>query len=208
LKPFEDHYLRQMLQYHHETIQERRQLDMKKMVFVLAACLLFAAPAMAKEGFYIGAFIPTETISGDAGAGLDSGPGWGFRAGYGVNRYLSFEGKYATTKHDIQNTSSSMNLKSLAADVKLNFPLTSLDRAQVMTVEPYLSGGIAHYESTYAGSTAKSDGFQWGFGVELYLFKELSVQAGWTRSEVSFDSTPKRDGNVKTVDFGVIYHFL
>ncbi len=181
----------------------------KVLLLAVAACLLFAAPVMAKEGFYLGAFIPVESVSGDAGTNVDSGTGWGLRAGVGFNQYVSIEGKYSKTKHDIKNLpgTSSTDFNSVAGDVKLSFPLTSLDSAQVMTLEPYLMAGYAHYESTKP-SSVKSDGFQWGFGVELYLFKELSIQAGWTTTSVSFDSTPKRDGDVRTVDFGLIYHFI
>jgi hypothetical protein len=179
----------------------------KTALVVIVACVLSATPVMAKEGFYIGGFIPTESLSGDSLSDAKSGSGWGLRAGVGFNRYLAIEGKYSTTKHDSKSTGASADLNCLAGDVKLNFPLTSLDHAQVMTLEPYIMAGYAHYELSNH-STIKSDGFQWGFGIELYLFRELSVQAGWTRSEVSFDSTPKLDGNVKTVDVGLIYHFL
>lgn len=172
---------------------------MKKVGFlVVAVLLLVASPVIAKEGFYLGAFYPTETISGDAGTGTSSGGGWGVRAGEGFNRYLSIEGRYSDTKHD------SAHLKGLAGDLKLNFPLTSLDSAQVMTVEPYLMGGYAHYEVSGSG-TPKSDGFQYGIGIELYLFRELSIQAGWTDSKVKFEGA---SGDVKTVDFGFIYHFI
>ena len=172
---------------------------MKKVgLLVLAVLLLVASPVIAKEGFYLGAFYPTETISGDAGTGTSSGGGWGVRAGEGFNRYLSIEGRYSDTSHD------SNHLKGLAGDLKLNFPLTSLDSAQVMTVEPYLMGGYAHYEVSGLG-TPKSDGFQYGIGIELYLFRELSIQAGWTDSKVKFEGA---SGEVKTVDFGFIYHFI
>jgi hypothetical protein len=170
----------------------------KSLLFVLAICLLGAAPAMAKEGFYIGAFYPTESINGDAGNGSSSGGGWGLRAGAGMNRYFAFEAHYSDTKHN------SVDLKSLAGDAKLSFPLTTLDSAHVMSVEPYAMAGFAHYESGNS-TTVKSDGFQWGIGVELYLFKELSVNAGWTTTNVKFDSAT---GDVRTVDFGLIYHFL
>ncbi len=180
---------------------------MKKIVIVAVAALLVSvSPVLAKEGFYIGAFLPTETISGDAGNGSSSGSGWGLRAGRGFNRYFAVEAHYSTTSHDITGQSSA-DLKCLAADLKLNFPLTSLDSAQVMTVEPYIMGGYAHYEFGKS-SSVKSDGLQFGLGIELYLFRELSIHAGWTKSTISFDSTPKSDGDVKTVDFGLIYHFI
>jgi Outer membrane protein beta-barrel domain len=171
---------------------------MKKVILLIAVLLLIASPAMAKEGFYLGLFYPTETISGDAGSGTSSGGGWGVRAGTGFNRYFSIEGRYSDTTHD------SHHLKGLAGDLKLNFPLTSLDSAQIMTVEPYIMGGYAHYEISGAG-TPKSDGLQYGIGIELYLFRELSVQVGWTDSKVKFQGNT---GDVKTVDFGFIYHFI
>lgn len=173
---------------------------MKKALFLVAVLVLVASPVIAKEGFYLGAFYPAETISGDAGSttGSSSGGGWGVRVGEGLNRYLSIEGRYSDTTHD------SDHLRGLAGDLKLNFPLTSLDSAQVMTLEPYIMGGYAHYESSEAG-TPKSDGFQYGIGVELYLFRELSIQAGWTDSKVKFQGL---SGDVKTVDFGFIYHFI
>jgi len=176
---------------------------MKRALLLVAVLLLIASPVMAKEGFYLGAFYPAETISGDAGAGTSSGGGWGVRVGEGFNKYLSIEGRYSDTKHDVTGGTSA-HLKGLAGDLKLNFPLTSLDSAQVMTVEPYIMGGYAHYESSVSG-TPKSDGFQYGIGIELYLFRELSVQAGWTDSKVKFQGN---SGDVKTVDFGFIYHFI
>jgi hypothetical protein len=171
---------------------------MKKTLALVALLLLVASPVVAKEGFYLGLFYPAETISGDAGTGTSSGGGWGVRLGEGFNRYFSIEGRYSDTTHN------STHLKGLAGDLKLNFPLTSLDSAQVMTVEPYLMGGYAHYEFSATG-TPKSDGLQYGIGVELYLFRELSVQAGWTDSQVKFSG---QTGDVKTIDFGFIYHFI
>jgi len=169
----------------------------RSLLLAVAVLVLMVSPVMAKEGFYLGAFVPTNTVSGAAGTNVDSETGWGLRVGKGFNRYLALEANYSKTK----------DLTGFAGDVKLNFPLTTLDSAQVMSVEPYLLFGFGHYEmsNTYK---AKSDGAQWGFGVELYLFRELSVHAGWTRTAVSFDTTPNLNGDVKTVDFGVIYHFL
>ena len=176
------------------------------LLVAVAVCLFFATPVMAKEGFYIGAFYPSESISGDAGTNVDSGGGWGVRAGVGFNRYLAIEGHYSTTKHDITGGEST-DLKCLAGDLKLNFPLTSLDSAQVMTVEPYIMGGYGHYEISNTESF-KSDGFQYGIGLELYLFRELSVQAGWTDTRLEFKDGGSVKGDVKTVDFGLNYHFM
>ncbi len=181
---------------------------MKRIVLMaVAVCLLFATPVMAKEGFYLGVFYPSESISGDAGDNISSGGGWGVRAGVGFNRYMAIEGHYSVTRHDITG-GESKDLKCLAGDIKLNFPLTSLDSAQVMTLEPYIMAGYGHYEINPGNENFKSDGFQYGIGIELYLFRELSVQAGWTDTRVEFKDGGTFKGDVKTVDFGLNYHFL
>lgn len=178
----------------------------KSLLLVIAVLVFIASPAMAKEGFYLGAFIPNNTISMDAGPEPDSAMGWGLRGGVGFSRYVAIEADYSRTKHDITGGGSA-DLDGISANVKLSFPLTSLDSAQIMTVEPYLLLGYGHYELD-AASNVKSDGLQWGFGIELYLFRELSINVGWTRSSTSWDTTPKVDGDIKTIDFGVIYHFI
>jgi outer membrane protein with beta-barrel domain len=179
----------------------------KTFLWAVAACMLFAKPVMAKEGFYLGVFLPNSTISGDAGTGTSSGKGWGVRAGLGLNRYIAIEADYTATKHDVTG-GAKLDLKGLAGDVKLHFPLTSLDRAQVMTLEPYILIGYDHVEAAGSSQTFKSDGVQYGVGLELYLFHELSVSAGWTKTAVSFDTTPKTEGDIKTIDFGITYHFI
>ena len=183
---------------------------MKKwLVLAVAAVTFIATPAMAKEGFYLGAYLlPSVTISGDAGTGIDSGSGYGFRAGLGFNRYFSIEGTYSKTKHDLSGGSTA-DLTGLAADLKLNFPLTSLDSAQVMTLEPYvLLGYSINYELKSPSGSSSGNGARFGIGIELYLFRELSVNAGWTRTNLSFDSPINADGNIRTFDVGVIYHFI
>ena len=181
---------------------------MKKLALLVAAVfLIIASPVMAKEGFYIGVYMPTATISGVAGTGIDSGNGLGFRAGMGLNRYLAIEGTYEKTSHDaILGTTA--DLKGAAANVKLNFPLTTLDSRQIMSVEPYAKFGYGSYELSLPGSSGKSNGTQYGIGIELYLFRELSINAGWTKTKVDFDFTPKESGDIKTIDIGLMYHFL
>ena len=184
----------------------------KAFLWAITACLLLAAPVMAKEGLYIGAFRPTNTISGDAGTNIDSGAGWGLRAGVGLSRYVAIEGNYSSTKHDVKNVpgTTSTGLRGLAGDLKLHFPLTSLDSAQVMTLEPYLLLGYGHYEFDKP-STVKSNGGQWGVGIELYLFRELSINAGMTRTKATFKNTGAGadvSGDIKTIDFGISYHFI
>ena len=184
---------------------------MKKLFLLVVAAMTFVAtPAMAKEGLYIGAYlIQNAKISGDAGTDIDTGSGYGFRAGLGFNRYLSIEGNYERTSYDVKG-GGTVDLNGLAVDLKLNFPLTSLDSANVMTLEPYIKFGYGiNYDLKPEGASSSSgSGARFGLGIELYLFRELSANVGWTRTNISFDSPLNKDGNVRAFDIGLMYHFM
>lgn len=166
--------------------------------YLLSAVVVYVAlvsQVMAKEGLYAGLFIPTSSISGGGLSGTNTG--WGLRVGNGFNRYFAIEG----------NKTAVPDLNGYALDLKINFPLTTLDSAQIMSLEPYALVGYDYFELNES-SKLKGSGIQYGVGIELYLFRELSVNAGWTKSAASFDSTPKTDGTITTIDFGVLYHFI
>jgi opacity protein-like surface antigen len=173
-------------------------------VIAIVVATLFAAPAFAKEGAYIGAYVvPTAKISG---SGFDDGSGYGFRAGLGFNRYFALEGSIEMVEHDFGGGSA--DVTGAAVDAKINFPLTSLDSANVMTLEPYIRLGIGASDiDNGGGSSSSGTGLRFGFGIELYLFRELSVNAGWTDTDVSYDN-PDRDADVRNVDVGLTYHFM
>jgi hypothetical protein len=181
---------------------------MKKSVLLsVVVFMLLATPVMAKEGFYVGAYaLPKTEVSI---TGIDEGSGYGFRAGLGFNRYLAIEGSYEKAEQDMTNGSEA-DLNGWAADLKINFPLTSLDRHEVMTLEPFIRLGYGDYELEVPNQKPTSgNGLRFGAGIELYLFKELSISGGWTRTKVSFD-TPftKTDARIKIIDVGLNYHFM
>lgn len=181
---------------------------MKKLLLsAVAALALMASPALAKEGLYVGAyFVPSADISGIGG--VDTGTGYGFRAGIGVGRYFSIEGSYETTEHDIDIAGGTLDMTGLAVDAKVNFPLTSLDSGNVMTLEPYVRLGYGiDYEVETDVFEDSGSGFRIGVGIELYLFQELSINGGWTRTEISFDDS-NEDGAVRVFDVGLNYHFM
>ncbi len=188
-----------------------------KRLLILAVCAVIfaAAPAAAKEGLYLGGYIPINDIDL---SGVESGSGWGLRIGNGLNRYFSVEVGYSETSHDATG-GLSYDMTTVALDLRINFPLTTLDSNQIMSLEPYILLGAGAYDlsgdtAVVAGadSSVKGTGTQFGFGIELYLFHELSVHAGWTKANMSFTSGTGTagdiDADVTTLDFGVIYHFL
>ena len=183
---------------------------MKKALMLMVLALAFiATPAMAKEGLFVGAYVlPTVKLSGDALSGVESGSGYGFRAGLGFNKYLSIEGTYEKSQHDITG-GPTLKMSGLAVDLRLNFPLTTLDSAKIMSLEPYVLFGYGLKYEVKAGTVSSSgNGPRYGFGIEQYLFRELSINAGWTRTSISFDSPVNKDGTIRTFDVGLTYHFL
>jgi len=183
---------------------------MKKLMLVAVfAVILVAAPVMAKEGFFVGAsLIPSVDISGEAGNGLGDGSGYAFRLGLGFNKYFSIEGVLERMEMDITG-GGTMDLDGIGVNARLNFPLTTLDSAKVMSFEPYVLVGYGIYEAQAPGGQSNDgNGFRMGIGIEQYLFKELSVNIGYTSTSVTFDTNPERDGTIRVIDVGLIYHFL
>jgi len=184
---------------------------MKKIVILMTLVLLLVAtPVMAKEGFFFGAnFIPSADMSGDAGRGLDSGSGYGFKAGLGIGKYLSIEGIFDRLSFDAKGGGSKVDVDGLAVDLRVNFPLTTLDSAKVMSFEPYVLVGYGTYDAKSGGESNSGNGLRYGIGIEQYLFRELSVNVGYTSTSVTFDTKPKElDGTIRTLEIGLIYHFI
>lgn len=178
---------------------------MKKIIIVAVLALALAAsPAMAKEGFYLGAYIPVNHISGDI-SNLDNGGGLGGRAGIGFNKYLALEGSLFRTEHDFSG-GGTYDFKGVTVDLKLNFPLTG------SKLEPYALVGIGGYRLEGSGYDYKGGGAQFGVGLDMYVYPELSLNAGLTWRKITFDSgTPGNvdiDADVRTFDIGITYHFL
>src|SRR5512138_2796426 len=173
---------------------------MKRVLLMMVLALMLAAsPAAAKEGFFVGAFlIPTEDISGDAGQGLDSGSGYGFRAGIGFGKYFSIEGVLERTKLDV-TTGGKVDMDGIAVNARVNFPLTTLDSSRVMSFEPYVLIGYGMYDATQGGHSNDGTGLRYGIGIEQYLFRELSVNVEYTSTKVTFDTTPERDGTIRVI---------
>jgi len=177
-----------------------------KRILLLAvlSCVLIAAPASAKSGFYLGVNMLFNDISGDinSGSAIDSGNGLGLRAGFGLNRYLALEGAIWKTAHDTTGGGTT-DLKAGTLDLKLNFPLSGSN------LEPYVLVGMGKYTLENSATSVDGKGIQFGIGLDIYLFPELSFNAGVTRRNITFD-TPgtETDGKVTSLDFGITYHFI
>ena len=136
------------------------------------------------------------------------GHGYAFRLGLGFNKYFSIEGVLERTTLDLKGGGST-DMDGIGVNARMNFPLTTLDSAKVMSFEPYVLAGYGMYDAKPSGGTSHSgNGFRLGIGIEQYLFRELSVNVGYTSTSVTFDTNPKEDGTIRVIDIGLIYHFL
>ena len=173
-------------------------------LIAIIACMISLAgtTASAREGLYLGLFYPTVSWSGDI-HGLDSGAGYGARLGLGLGRYLALEGSLSRTDHDA-GINPSRDFRSSTGDLLVLFPLSGSN------AEPYLRGGIGKYELKSTLTTYKGDGNQYGVGLNYYLFPELSLALGYTRSRITFDEGTgvlSLKAVARTIDVGITYHF-
>jgi hypothetical protein len=166
--------------------------------------LLAAVPVHAKEGLSLGVNLLFNDPGGDI-SNLDSGNGFGLRAGIGLNRYLSFVAAVFKTDHNIKDGSGTADLKGGTIDAKLNFPLTGSH------ISPYIQGGVGSYKLEYPAKTYDGTGGQLAIGIDIELFPELDFNVGLGRRNITFDATatnPEFKGRVTTLDFGFTYTFL
>lgn len=177
----------------------------KALMLVALAVTLIATPAMAKEGFYLGVNMLFNDISGDINSPewINSGNGLGLRGGFGLNRYLAIEAGIWKTKHDLKSSGNAADLKAGTLDLKINFPLSGSH------IEPYLLVGYGKYTLEQNGFSEDGKGGRIGIGMDIYLFPELSFNAGLTRNNVTFTHAGQdKDGKITSLDFGVTYHFI
>jgi predicted porin len=171
-----------------------------------AALLLFtAAPAAAREGFYLGANVLFNDISGDVNSPetVNSGNGRGLRGGFGLNTYFAIEAGIWKTKHIPVNGGSAANLEAGTLDLKISFPLSG------SYMEPYLLVGAGSYTIEQSGISRDGKGGRIGVGIDMYLFPALSLNVGFTHNKVTFTNSGQNiGGKITTMDFGITYHFI
>lgn len=175
------------------------------MILAVALLLFIAAPTVAKEGFYLGATVLFNDISGDINSpeSLNSGNGRGLRGGYGLNQYFALEMGIWKTKHTHTNGGSAADLEAGTLDLKINYPLAGGH------IEPYLLFGAGNYTIEQNRISSDGKGSRIGIGMDIYLVPAVSLNVGFTRNNVTFTNAGQNtDGKITTTDFGLTYHFI
>lgn len=164
----------------------------------------------AKEGFYLGAGIPYNTIGGDFKGDtflvgpsdiiiqpeIDGGFGFGIVAGYGFNNELSLELSYLVSSHDAEFIGESVDVKYSVFNIDLKYSFLTSQATQ-----PYLLVGVGFPKLVVEdGSETRSflpfrvgdaeyTGVGWnlGVGVDHYVTPNVSIGAGATYRIVKYD---------------------
>jgi len=175
------------------------------MILAVALLLFLAPPAVAKDGFYLGINVLFNNISGDINTpdNIDAGNGLGLHGGFGLNRYLAIEVGIWKTKHANRYGGSAADLEAGTIDLKVNLPLVDSH------IEPYLLIGAGRYTIEQNRLSLDGKGGRTGIGMDIYLFPDISLNVGFTRSTVTFThNSVDMDGRITTMDFGISYHFM
>lgn len=181
--------------------------------------LLYAAPANARQGLYIGGSLFYTSIGSDTHDAfdkayfdsLDSGPGIGLRLGWGLNDYFALEGSLSRSYHKtnflgLANTEDQV-LEGQSLVLKINVPLPD------SKLEPYVFVGGGRYNiGDSNGPYYRGSSIEYGIGMDLYLTRAVSLNAGLSRKDIRFNKGKFYLDNVidvetTTVDIGIAYHF-
>ena len=175
------------------------------MSLMIVLLLFIAASAIAKEGFYLGANVQFNDISGDINSPetVHSGNGRGLRGGFGLNQNYAIEVGIWKTKHTPANSGGAADLEAGTLDLKVGFPLSGSH------IEPYLLVGAGIYTIEQNGISSDGKGGRIGIGIDIYLFPALSLNVGFTRNKATFTNAGQDiGGTITTTDFGLTYHFI
>ena len=175
------------------------------MIVAVALLLFIAAPAVAKEGFYLGASSLFNDVSGGINSPewINTGNGLLLRGGFGLNRYISIETGIWKTRHDLSAGGPSTDLKAGTVDLKVNFPIKESH------IEPYIMVGAGKYSIEKNGISEDGKGGRFGIGMDIYLFPSLSFNIGLTRNNVTFTHAGQdSNGKITSMDCGLTYHFI
>lgn len=193
--------------------------------------------AFARQGFYLGAGVPYNTVGGDFDGKsflvgpddiiiqpeIDGGFGYGILAGYGFTPAWALELSYLASSHDAEFLGGSGDVKYSAFNIDLKYSLLTSQATQ-----PYFRVGIGFPKlvvedgsASFLGQVGDAEytgvGLNLGVGVDHYVTPHFSVGAGATYRIVEYDEAEgvvgsgKIDDNLDGDGFGLMlsaaYHF-
>jgi opacity protein-like surface antigen len=191
---------------------------MKKIVSLSALLvLLFFAHAAAQPGPYLGVGVVFNDHRGSAIKYLDPGFGLNLRFGYNFG-LIALEGNLMGSNHeDTDPGFSDADFEAFTVDLKV-----FLSR-EYSPNQFYLLVGAGSYWieefDPFEGADTELSGGGWnlGAGLERFVNSNLALNLGVTYRFIEYDEfdiggfdfslRPREDGDVVTIEAGIIYHF-
>jgi opacity protein-like surface antigen len=187
---------------------------MKKIFFwAIETIALMVTPskgvASADGNPFLGAYYVQAGFHGDDIKGLDDEKGAGIRLGMETpGHFFAYEASYFETKHETSALNEE-SLNGLTFNMKLSFPFGEV-------IAPYGFVGLGRYALhrsdavVYRGDD-KINGYQVGGGLDIHLSNHISLNLGYTKRRMQFNSGPTT-GKIElhteaiTYDAGVTVH--
>lgn len=181
-----------MIEFEHIAVNKNseRRRGMKKILFLaVAAVMLIAAPAMAKEGPYIGVGLTYVGMVGDPGyfKTVDAAMGLELRAGYSLGS-IAFEGNLIGSTHqDSQPGFSDGDFKGASIDLRLSFSQEQ-DPTQF-----YLLVGLGAYKFTRTDTSHSNyyeltgGGVNLGAGFEHFFNQQVAIDLRGVYRAIQYD---------------------
>lgn len=195
---------------------------MLKIMVCLMMLVAMASVASAKEGFYIGAQIPYNTIGGDFDgktiSKYDPAAGLGLLAGYTFPINLAVEVDIARSAHSWKYDTSLATYSGtdVFTEVSLNGKYSFVVSNEF---QPYLFAGIGSFAisgkdlATDKTETLSGTGVNAGVGADYYFTPNVSAGLGVIQKFITYDKysggtlIKNIKGDTTTVRFDVGYHF-
>jgi len=175
-----------------------------KTLMMLALLLLSAAPAAAKDGFYVGAGTLFNNIRGDTTApeSFEAGNGPALFGGLGFYGNFAIEAGVWKSKHPAKPGGSANDLEAGTLDLKILFPIHESH------IEPFVLLGAGSYTIEQGRFTEHGKGGRIGVGIDIYLFPDIALSVGFAQSHITFRSnTADPDANITSMQYSISYHF-
>lgn len=173
-------------------------------------------PDVGTDTGYFGLYVPRTIFTGEFKA-LDAWEGAGVRLGFSEENILSSQFSAFKSWHDTDAGSRDRNtFTGMAIDIRLSFPFFPV-------VAPYGFIGFGRYvletpDIVYrawgSGNSYGINGYQRGYGVDIYISKAFSLNLGYTERRIRFEA-PNPNGTdfislrtkASTYDAGFAVHF-
>lgn len=198
-------------------------MNRKILIAALAGMLTLCGTvaALADEIVYLGAFVPSAKLSGNAQFSFDGitlpyslkmGTGLGGKLGVELGRYFAVEGAIFRSSHSAGSLPS-IEFTGDTIDLKVLFPMKET------TIKPFLLGGLGFYQLKSSINTFRGDGYQYGLGASMPIATGFSVGIGYTLRNITLDHgttiifqgqplKTRYEEKARTFDISLVYHFL